>query len=147
MPDISMHKRLEPDWKWAARVRKLGFFISFSRYYCVKKNAFPKRFRLLGNEEFSAVMAERQRFSDNLMVIYVARNDREYSRLGVSAGRTAGGAVERNRFKRLVREVFRQNREQIPAGLDYVVISPKATKGITFEKVKESFLKLTKKVE
>ena len=113
----------------------------------MKKNAFPKRLRLLGNEEFRAVMAERQRFSDSVLAIYAARNGRKYSRLGVSAGRSAGGAVERNRFKRLVREVFRQNREQIPAGLDYVVISPKAAKGVTFEKVKESFLKLTKKVE
>jgi ribonuclease P protein component len=113
----------------------------------LKKNVFPKRFRLGGNEEFKTVIAKRQRFSDNILALYVASNGREYSRLGVSVGKAVGNAVVRNRFKRLTREVFRLNREQIPAGFDYVAItSSKAAKGLTFEKVRDSFLKLAGKV-
>ena len=82
-----------------------------------------------------------------MLALYVASNGREYSRLGVSVGKTAGNAAVRNRFKRLVREVFRLNREQIPTGFDYVTIaSSKATKELTFENVKESFLKLASRV-
>lgn len=108
----------------------------------MKKNAFPKKVRLGQNEEFRAVIAERRRYSDAAIALYGAPNGREYSRLGVSAGKAAGNAVVRNRFKRLVREVFRQNREQIPAGFDYVAIASKTAKGLTLEKVNESFLKL-----
>jgi ribonuclease P protein component len=114
----------------------------------VKQNAFPKRLRLGDNEEFKTVIAKRRRFSDNVLALYVAPNSREYSRLGVSVGRTAGNAVVRNRFKRLIREVFRQNREQLPSGVDYVVIgSSKLAKELVFENIKESFLKLAGKIE
>jgi ribonuclease P protein component len=114
----------------------------------VRKNAFPKRLRLLGNDEFKAVLAKRRRLSDDLLAVYAAPNGREYSRLGISAGTAAGNAVVRNRFKRLVREVFRQNCARIPAGSDYVVIPlSKIAKRLTFENVKESFLKLAGRIE
>jgi ribonuclease P protein component len=111
----------------------------------LKKNAFPKRLRLTSNDEFKAIIGRRRRFGDNVLVLYAAPNGREYSRLGVSAGKAAGNAVVRNRFKRVVREVFRLNREQMPAGFDYVVIG--TAKELTFDKVKESFLKLSKRIE
>jgi ribonuclease P protein component len=113
----------------------------------VKKNAFPKKYRLGQNEEFRAVIAKRRRLGDTVLALYVASNGREYSRLGVSISKAAGNAVVRNRFKRLMREVFRLNRERIPAGFDYVAIaSSKAAKGLTFANVRESFLKLAGKI-
>ena len=48
------------------------------------------------------------------------RNDLEHSRLGIAATKKLGGAVQRNRAKRLIREVFRRNK--IAQGLDIVVI-------------------------
>jgi ribonuclease P protein component len=113
----------------------------------LKKNAFPKKFKLGGNEEFKAVIAKRRRFGDNVLAIYVAANGREYSRLGVSVGKASGNAAVRNRFKRLVREVFRLNRERLPVGFDYVAICSKIAKGLTFEYIKESFLKLAEKLK
>jgi ribonuclease P protein component len=114
----------------------------------VKQHGFPKKFRLGGNEEFKAVIAKRRRFGDTAIALYIAANGREYSRLGVSISKAAGNAAVRNRFKRLTREVFRLNREQIPAGFDYVVIgSSRMAKELTFENVKESFLKLAGKIE
>ncbi|MDO8303135.1 MAG: ribonuclease P protein component [Sedimentisphaerales bacterium] len=114
----------------------------------MKKNTFPRRLRLLGNDEFRAVIAKRRRLGDTMLAMFVAPNGRGYSRLGVSVGRTAGNAPIRNRFKRLMREVFRLNREQLPAGFDYVAIAPlKAAKELTFEDVRKSFLGLAKRIE
>lgn len=113
----------------------------------MKKKAFSKKFRLGGNEEFKAVIAERRRFGDAVLAMYVASNGLAYGRLGVSAGRAVGNAVVRNRLKRLVREVFRQNRERIPAGFDYVAIPAKKAADAAFETVKESFLTLAGKIE
>jgi ribonuclease P protein component len=47
------------------------------------------------------------------------------SRLGLVVSRRVGGAVERNRVKRVVREWFRQNRTQLPFTADLVVIARK----------------------
>ena len=75
----------------------------------------------------------------------MSRNDCGYSRLGVTVGKIHGNAVVRNRLKRLMREVFRQNQDQIPEDFDYLLlISHKKGKENqpTFEQVKKSFLSL-----
>jgi ribonuclease P protein component len=44
-------------------------------------------------------------------------------RLGVSVGRKVGGAVERNRVKRVLREAFWSLEERLPEGADFVVVA------------------------
>ena len=44
-------------------------------------------------------------------------------RLGVIASRRVGGAVKRNRAKRVLREVFRQNQELLPEQIDVLLIA------------------------
>lgn len=118
----------------------------------MKRLSFPKNKRLISNSQFKAVLARGRRLSNGVLMLYMARNDCEYSRLGVSVGKSHGNAVVRNRFKRLMREAFRQNQERIPAGFDYLLmISPrwskktnseKTPKGPTFKQVEASFLAL-----
>ncbi len=120
----------------------------------MKQLSFPKEKRLVSNRQFKAVLSHRRRrrLGDRLLTLYIAENDRDYSRLGVSVGKPCGNAVVRNRLKRLLREVFRQSQEEIPAGFDYVLmISPRWTKKSrtgatvslpTFEQVKTSLLAL-----
>ena len=118
----------------------------------MKRFSFTKKKRLVSNSQFKAVMARGRRFSNVVLTLYMAKNDCEYSRLGVSVGKSRGNAVVRNRLKRLMREAFRQNQQQIPAGFDYVLmISPrwpkksnveKSPKLPTFEQVEASFLAL-----
>ena len=49
--------------------------------------------------------------------------DTEGARLGVSVGRNVGGAVERNRVKRALREAFRPLADRVPDGHDYVLVA------------------------
>lgn len=70
--------------------------------------------------EFQRIYERGERVRARLMTVMIRANDRPVSRLGIAATRKLGGAVVRNRAKRLVREVFR--RANVPAGLDIVVI-------------------------
>ncbi|MBM4024978.1 MAG: ribonuclease P protein component [Planctomycetes bacterium] len=118
--------------------------------------SFPKKKRLASNRQFKAVLDHGRRVGNRLLTLYVAPNPCGYPRLGVSVGKSAGNAVVRNRLKRLLREVFRQNQDRLPPGFDYVLmISPalarrlkqpregrKILASLDFRTVQESFLAL-----
>lgn len=55
------------------------------------------------------------------MTVYVLPNALAVPRLGIVATRRVGGAVSRNRAKRLVREIFRRHKPM--AGLDVVIMT------------------------
>ena len=125
----------------------------------MKRLTFPKSARLLNNGQFRTVLGRKVAASGRLLTLFVAENECGHPRLGVSIGRTAGTAVVRNRLKRLVREAYRLNQQQIPQGWDYVVmLSPRflrqlksetgkaAVKNLTFEQVENSFLTLIEEI-
>jgi ribonuclease P protein component len=56
------------------------------------------------------------------MTVLFLANSLGYDRLGIVASRRIGGAVRRNKAKRLIREIFRLNKQQ-GSGWDIVVIA------------------------
>jgi ribonuclease P protein component len=88
----------------------------------LKASSFKKDKRLLTSRQFRQVIETGCRATDGMLVVYASANGTGQVRLGVSAGRTCGGAVVRNRLRRLIREAFRLNQTKIPSGFDYVVL-------------------------
>jgi ribonuclease P protein component len=78
-------------------------------------NGFQKRVRLMRAGEFDRVFAARNSVSDRWIVLYGAANELGYPRLGLAVSRRVGGAVQRNRWKRLVREAFRLTQQTLPS--------------------------------
>lgn len=66
------------------------------------------------------------------VVLVTARPD-DVTRLGITATRKLGGAVSRNRAKRLLREVFRLHPEIFPRGADVVIIVRGQAHRLSFE--------------
>jgi ribonuclease P protein component len=82
---------------------------------------FRKADRLRRQVDFDRVHARDAFAADQVLVVRGCLNDLGVTRLGVAVSRKVGGAVLRNRWKRLVREAFRKAKSELPAGLDLVV--------------------------
>lgn len=78
--------------------------------------------RILKTADFQAAYAARARATDGRLVVYARPNGLALTRLGLSVSKKCGGAVVRNRIKRLVREAFRHLRLGLPPGFDVVVV-------------------------
>jgi ribonuclease P protein component len=76
--------------------------------------------RIRRRAEFQGVYERGVRLRGRYSTAFILRNEQGVGRLGIAATKKLGGAVRRNRAKRLIREVFRRNK--IAAGFDVVVI-------------------------
>ena len=99
--------------------------------------SFTRRQRLTHARQFDAVYAGKVQRSRGPLAVHGIPNGLEFCRLGLSVGRRVGGAVARNRAKRLVREAFRLEREALPSGqgqgLDLIVVVRPSAGGLELD--------------
>ncbi len=88
----------------------------------MRPHGFPPELRIRRGSEFDAVFGEGASASDGLLVVHALPNSGPEPRLGLAVGKALGGAVARNRVKRLLREAFRLRRADLPPGHDLVVV-------------------------
>lgn len=122
--------------------------------------AFPHGARLLRHADFQSVYKQgRRHFSPSMTVFYLQRQAGTSSRalpvapglrIGFTVGRALGGAVQRNRMKRRLREAVRLTRPWPAPDVDVVVNPKKALLSVPFQtvlnEVRQAFVVIDKKL-
>ena len=102
--------------------------------------SLPPERRIRKGNEFTAVLRKGRKRRCPLFTLYILPTpSRDRARLGIIASRRVGGAVQRNRAKRLLREVFRLHGSQLPAGVDLVAVARNSIARARLEDVERAF--------
>jgi len=103
----------------------------------MSSNALTPLRRLRRKAEFQRVFDTGRRTHGRFLTIIAAGDGGPCARLGIVASKKLGGAVVRNRAKRLIREVFRTTASGRP--LDLVVIPKPPLLTVSFEALERDF--------
>lgn len=108
--------------------------------------SFSKDQHLRSKADFERVYALKCKAADGVLLLFAATNDISLSRIGLSVSKKHGGAVVRNRLKRLLREAFRLVQHQLPAGLDLIAI-PLTKERASLEAYQDSLVKIVTRLK
>lgn len=101
--------------------------------------------RLRKNIDFQKVYKNGKSIPDKYLVIYINRNDENFNRVGFTASKKVGKSVIRNRARRLLKESFRNNNDDLKTGFDIVFIARVAIKDANYNEVEKSMSRVLKK--
>ncbi|HMO50808.1 MAG TPA: ribonuclease P protein component [Kiritimatiellia bacterium] len=79
--------------------------------------------RLTRSSCFQEAFAQQRKWVGRTMVLWLRSGDDAALRLGVVSSRKVGGAVQRTRARRLLRDVFRRNRHRLTGPVDVVLVA------------------------
>ncbi len=86
------------------------------------RQSLSREEKLRNSEDFKRAYLQGKRIRLPGLTIIIVRSPLPYCRIGISVTRKFGKAIERNRVKRLIRELFRRNKQVFPPGHDLVFI-------------------------
>lgn len=82
---------------------------------------------------------------NSYLVLYARKNRTATNRVGITVSKKLGGAVTRNRVRRRIREVYRQNEALFAPGWDIVVVARSRCITADFKKLTQAYLSLAEK--
>lgn len=105
-----------------------------------------KSLSLRSNRDYQRVYKRGRAYYNRNFSLIVYRSNNG-SRIGFSVTKKYGNAVKRNRIKRRLREIVRNNFSKFDKGLDMVIIPKKNTENLNYSQLESSLLHVVRKVE
>lgn len=107
-----------------------------------------RRFRLSRSEDFKRVRRTGKSYAHPLVVLVAqASESQDKIRVGVTAGKTTGNAVHRNRAKRLLREAMRPLLPSLASGWSLILIARPALVTATLEETRSALLNVLRRAK
>lgn len=111
-----------------------------------RHHRFPAEERLRAAGEFRRVYDRGISRSGSFLVVFVLAAPDLTRKVGVVAGRRVGGAIRRNRAKRLLRESYRRHRDAVPAtGVHLVLVARRACADAGQAEVERDYLRILRR--
>ena len=104
-----------------------------------------RSFRLTRSTDFKRVRSTGKSYAHPLLVLVVSPAAENTLKVGVTAGRSVGGAVQRNRAKRLLREAMRLLLPAIRPGCDLILIARQPLAVAAYEQVQATLSQLMRR--
>ena len=92
------------------------------------------------NHEFRRLYNKGKTAASPYLAVYCRKNRLGYSRLGLTTGVKLGHAVQRNRVRRRLREIYRTNEMRLAPGWDIVVVARTAAVDATYGELQRDLL-------
>lgn len=94
--------------------------------------SFPRSSRILRTYEYQQLRLHGRRLNSRNFTLYISCQGAALPRLGLTVSRKVGGAVVRNRLKRLLREFFRTHRSMLSPGLCLSIVARSSAAGLSY---------------
>lgn len=103
-----------------------------------------KECRLRNNEDFKKVYRKGKNYWNRNLVMYVMKNKLNRSRVGFTVTKKIGNSVVRNRVKRRMKEIFRENVSNIKEEYDIIIIPKRNVVDIDYDQLKSAMIHIFK---
>ena len=99
------------------------------------------------NHEFRRLYNKGKSAAAHCVVVYCRRNGKSGNRFGVTVSTKLGGAVQRNRVRRRLKEIYRLNEEKLLPGYDVLIVARMRSRFAGYREIESSVLSLFRKLK
>ncbi len=112
----------------------------------LRREGFPRQHRIVRGSDYRKIYSAGLRLNSERFVLFGLENNLDHHRLGITVSRKVGGAVVRNRVKRLIREIFRKSRADLPNHFDLVVNAKRPAADASYRELRDEFVSAAEKI-
>lgn len=98
--------------------------------------------RLRQKRDFSLLYKKGKRCQGKYFTLIYLSNEMNFSRIAVVVNKKVGKAVERNKIKRRIRDLFRTNKSLLKKSLDLLFIMKKGSPEITWSELRREYIRV-----